>query len=63
MNKRLAELVEKKFLTKEEIEEIYLMENVYLEYNGYSGTHIGYYWYTVYTSNNEEYDIYTKSIF
>ena len=62
MNKRLAELVEKKFLTSEEIREIYLMENVYLDYNGYSSTHIGYYWYTVYI-NDEEYDIYTKSIF
>ena len=62
MNKRLAELVGKKFLTSEEIEEIYLMENVYLDYNGYSGTHIGYYWYTVY-ANDEEYDIYTKNIF
>ena len=62
MNKRLAELVEKKFLTSEEIEEIYLMKDIHLDYNGYSGTHIGYYWYTVYT-NDEEYDIYTKNIF
>ena len=29
MEKRLSELIEKKFLTEEEIEEIYLMENVY----------------------------------
>ena len=62
MEKRLMELVDKKFLTEEEIEEIYLMENICLEYNGYSGTHIGYYWYTVYV-NDEEYDIYTKNIF
>lgn len=63
MEKRLMELVNKKFLTEEEIEEIYLMENVYLDYNGYSGTHIGYYWYTVRITENEEYDIYTKNIF
>ena len=62
MEKRLMELVDKKFLTGEEIREIYLMENVYLDYNGYSGIHIGYYWYTVYV-NDEEYDIYSKSIF
>ena len=62
MEKRLMELVNKKFLTEDEIEELYLMKNVYLYYNGYSGICDGCYWYTVYT-NDEEYDIYTKNIF
>ena len=63
MEKRLSELIEKKFLTEDEIEELYLMENVYLDYNGYSGTHIGYYWYTVHIAEDEEYDVYSKNIF
>ena len=59
MNKRLAELVEKKFLTNEEIGEIYSMKEVdQVEYNGYSGLYINYYWFTVYTVDGEEYDVY-----
>ena len=59
MNKRLAELVEKKFLTSEEISEIYSMKEVdQVEYNGYSGLYINYYWFTVYTVDGEEYDVY-----
>ena len=59
MKKRLTELVEKKFLTSEEIDEIYSMSEVdKVEYNGYSGLYIGYYWLTVYTIDGEEYDIY-----
>ena len=61
MEKRLMELVNKKFLTSEEIEEIYLMENVkQLDCNVSSDADIGLYWYTVHTTNGEEYDIYTK---
>ena len=59
MNKRLAELVDKKFLTSEEIDEIYSMQEVkQVEYNGYSGLYINYYWFTVYTVDGEEYDVY-----
>ena len=59
MNKRLTELVDKKFLTNEEIGEIYSMKEVdQVEYNGYSGLYINYYWFTVYTVDGEEYDVY-----
>ena len=59
MSKRLSELVEKKFLTSEEIGEIYSMSEVdKVEYNGYSGLYINYYWFAVYTVDGEEYDVY-----
>ena len=59
MEKRLMELVDKKFLTNEEIGEIYSMQEVkQVEYNGYSGFYINYYWFTVYTVDGEEYDVY-----
>ena len=59
MEKRLMELVGKKFLTSEEIDEIYFMQEVkQVEYNGYSGLYINYYWFTVYTVDGEEYDVY-----
>ena len=60
MNKRLAELISKRFLTSEELDEIYLMKEVdQVEYNGYSRLYPNYYWHTVYlNSNNEEYDVY-----
>ena len=59
MEKRLMELVDKKFLTSEEIDEIYFMQEVkQVEYNGYSGLYINYYWFTVYTVDGEEYDVY-----
>ena len=60
MNKRLAELISKRFLTSEELDEIYLMKEVdQVEYNGYSGLYPNYYWHTVYlNSNNKEYDVY-----
>ena len=59
MSKRLSELVEKKFLTSEEIDKIYSMQEVkQVEYNGYSGLYINYYWFTVYTVDGEEYDVY-----
>lgn len=59
MEKRLMELVNKKFLTSEEISELYSMKEVdQVEYNGYSGLYINYYWFTVYTVDGEEYDVY-----
>ena len=59
MNKRLSELIEKKFLTSQELDEIYSMKEVkQVEYNGYSGLYINYYWFTVYTVDGEEYDVY-----
>ena len=59
MSKRLSELVEKKFLTSEEIDEIYSMQEVkQVEYNGYSGLYVNYYWFTVYTVDGEEHDVY-----
>ena len=59
MNKRLEELITKKFLTEEELNEIYLMDEVdKVEYNGYSGLYLNYYWHTIYLKNNEEYDAY-----
>ena len=59
MSKRLSELVEKKFLTSEEIDKIYSMQEVkQVEYNGYSGLYINYYWFTVYTVDGKEYDVY-----
>ena len=59
MNKRLSELVEKNFSTSEEIGEIYSMKEVdQVEYNGYSGIYLNYYWHTIYLEDNEEYDVY-----
>ena len=59
MNKRLSELIEKKFLTSQELDEIYSMKEVkQVEYNGYSGIYLNYYWHTIYLKNNEEYDVY-----
>ena len=59
MEKRLMELVDKKFVTCEELEEIELMPDVTVEYNGYSGSFVGYHWATV-ADEEEEYDIYFK---
>lgn len=59
MNKRLEELITKRFLTEEELDEIYLMNEVdRVEYNGYSSLYLNYYWHTIYLKNNEEYDVY-----
>lgn len=60
MEKRLMELVDKKFVTCEELEEIELMPQVTVEYNGYSGSFVGYHWATVADMEGEEYDIYFK---
>lgn len=53
------ELIEKRFITCEELEEIELMSQVTVEYNGYSGSFVGYHWATVVYAE-EEYDIYFK---
>ena len=60
MEKRLMELVDKKFVTCEELEEIELMPQVTVEYNGYSGSFVGYHWATA-VYMEEEYDIYFKT--
>ena len=58
MNKRLEELITKEFLTSEELDEIYLMDEVdKVEYNGYIGSYHNYYCQTIYLKNNEEYDV------
>ena len=58
MNKRLSELIEKKFLTEDELDEIHSMKEVkQVEYNGYSGIYLNCYWYTIYL-DNEDYDVY-----
>jgi hypothetical protein len=59
MEKRLMELVTKKFLTVDEINEIGAMENVSIEYKGYSGIFISYYWCIVYYED-DEFDVYLK---
>ena len=59
MNKRLMELVDKKIVTCEELEEIELIPDVTVEHNGYSGSFVGYHWVTV-VDAEEEYDIYFK---
>ena len=43
MNKRLSELLKEEFLTEDELNEIYSMENVTVKYNGSSNTLINYY--------------------
>ena len=59
MTKRLSELIEKKFLTSQELDEIYSMKEVkQVEYNGYRGIYLNYYWHTIYLEDNEEYDVY-----
>ena len=59
MEKRLMELVTKKFLTVDEINEIGAMENVSIEYKGYSSIFISYYWCIVYYED-DEFDVYFK---
>ena len=58
MEKRLQQLLDKRFITCEELEEIELMPDVTVQYNGYSGSFVGYHWVTV--EEEEEYDIYFK---
>ena len=58
MENKLTELLEKRFLTIEEME--YIMENANYEDNGMSGQYQGYHWYTVIKEDGTEYDIYVK---
>ena len=60
MNKRLAELILKRFLTIDEIFEINSMEEVdKIDYNGHIGTCLNYqYPHTVYLLNGKKYDVY-----
>lgn len=55
---RLNELLNKEFVTLEELEEIECHEKVMeVENCGNSGSHIGYTWFNVITGN-EEYNVY-----
>lgn len=60
MNKRLAELIIKRFLTIDEIFEICSMEEVdKINYNGHTGTYLNYqYQHTIYLLNGKKYDVY-----
>lgn len=70
MNKRLKELLDKKFIATEELEEIESFDDVFSTSNGMSGSHYGYHWYTVYFTNNnrdddlfnEEFDVYVVDV-
>ena len=57
MENKLTELLEKRFLTIEEME--YIMENADYEDNGMSGQYQNYHWYTV-KEDGTEYDVYVK---
>ena len=54
--KRFKELVNKRFLTLEELEELETMVD-YIQFNGLSGAYVGYKWYSI-AVNEEEYDVY-----
>ena len=55
----LKQLLEKEFVTVEELETIEENNEVIkVENNGNSGLHVGYNWFTVALVNGEEYDIY-----
>lgn len=54
--KRFKELVNKKFLTLEELEELEIMAD-YIQFNGLSGAYVGYKWYSI-VANGKEYDVY-----
>lgn len=58
MEKRIKELIDKEFLSLEELEELLESDNViFWQNNGNSGEHNGYTWYSV-TTKNEEFDVY-----
>ena len=59
MEERLTELIQKKFLTRKEMFEIYLTEGISIENNGYSEIYMPYYWCTIYIGD-KEYDVYFK---
>ncbi|BDR74332.1 hypothetical protein K144316041_p21710 (plasmid) [Clostridium tetani] len=59
IDKRLMELLEKEFVTVEELEKIEEHEQVEeTEFCGASGKHIGHNWYNITLINKEEYNIY-----
>ena len=59
MYKKLIEVLEKEMLTEEEFEFVSENEDVEkIESNGTSGRFVGKTWYTVYLTNDEEYDVY-----
>ena len=61
INKRLEELLEKKFLTDEEFNELCEMEQIeFYEDCGISGNYAGMHYWNFITSDGNEYDIYTE---
>lgn len=59
MDKKLMELLEKKFLSWDELDEIMEHNEVKkTESLGYSGAHYPKKWYVVYTVDREEYSVY-----
>ena len=61
IDKELLEMLEKEFVTLEELEEIEEHEDVaQTESCGQSGRYIGWKWYNVVLKNEEEYSVYLK---
>lgn len=62
MDARLKELLEKEILTEDEIEEVEEHEEVAeCVHNGYSSNaHLGYNWFSVTTTDGEEFEVYCK---
>jgi hypothetical protein len=61
-DRRLNELLNKEFVTLEELEEIEQHEKIVeVENCGNSGKHNGYTWFNVKCAWNEEYSVYVKS--
>ena len=56
---RIYELLEKKFLSEDEVEELEECSKVEYEYCGMSGLYLGYNWEII-TINDNEYNIYFK---
>lgn len=55
----IIEMLEDKFLTSDELEEIWENEHIEsIENNGLSSLHYGYTWFTVTLDDGTEYDIY-----
>lgn len=58
---RILELIEKEFITLDELEEIEESEFVEkTEFNGISGKDGSSRWYSIYLTNSEEYQVYVK---
>lgn len=56
---RIYELIEKKFLSEDEVNELEESANVEYDYCGMSGLYLGYQWEIIFI-NGEEYNIYFK---